>query len=92
MKPSSKWEVEDYLKYWKFYIKFQTSRPYMEISWRRWKIDSIFKHMAKYLGKSAEQCKSKDENMKRIYEDQSDIIETAISKLRKVEQTDEEAF
>ena len=48
--------------------------------------------MAKYLGKSVEQCKSKDENMKRIYEDQSDIIETAISKLRKVEQTDEEAF
>lgn len=52
------------MKYWKFYVVYQTLKPYQKISWTNWKGDSIYKYMAKFVGKTAKQCKSKDQNMK----------------------------
>jgi hypothetical protein len=64
LKENSKWSHKDDLKFWKFYVFYQTQKPYQKISWIKWKRDSIYKHMATFIGKTAKQCKSKDQNMK----------------------------
>jgi hypothetical protein len=58
--PTSKWTDNDIIKYWKFYIKMALSMPYLCISWKSWKIDSLFIKMSKTLDKKPEQCKSFD--------------------------------
>jgi hypothetical protein len=37
--------------------------------------------MEKYVNKTAKQCKSKDENMKKKYVDKTDIIDLALQRL-----------
>ncbi len=39
--------------------------PYLYLSYRNWKSDSIFKKMALYVNKTDDQCKSHDLNIKK---------------------------
>jgi|JI61114C2RNA_FD_contig_31_331295_length_688_multi_7_in_0_out_0_1 hypothetical protein len=63
----SKWTTEDEKKYWKFFIHYKVTHPYLKISWTKWKNDSIYKEMGKFVKKLPGQCKSKDQNMKKKY-------------------------
>lgn len=89
LKENSKWSSKDLARYWKFYLKYQISRPYQSISWGQWKSDSIYKHMSLDLGKTPVQCKSKDQNMKTKLKKQGiDIIDNAVAQLKKIQDED----
>ncbi len=82
---SSKWTEIDLIKYWLFYLDYQIKKPFQKTSWENWKGDSIYKDMEKFIGKTAKQCKSKDQNMKtKLYGDSNDgdIVQLAIKKLK----------
>ena len=81
MNSKSKWTDKDMVKYWKFFLVYQIKNPEQNLSWTKWKIDSIYKHMAEFVEKSPKQCKSKDQNMKRKFYPNKDISEMAIIKL-----------
>ena len=56
--------------------------PFLCISWKSWKIDSLFIKMSKALNKKPEQCKSFDERMKHTYADKHrDLLDIAYLKL-----------
>jgi hypothetical protein len=82
MNSKSKWTDKDMVKYWKFFLVYQIKNPEQNLSWTKWKIDSIYKHMAEFVEKSPKQCKSKDQNMKRKFYPNKDISEMAIIKLQ----------
>ena len=85
MGDNSKWSSIDEINYWKYCISYQIKRPYQNLSWVTWKCDSFYKEMAKFVGKTSKQCKSKDQNMKSKYGDRlgGNITEIAVEKLRK---------
>ena len=88
MNPKSKWTKRDEIKYWKFYLVYQTKNPQQKLSWENWKRDSIYKHMAEFVEKSPKQCKSKDQNMKTKFYPEKDILEMAIIKLEEFKEID----
>lgn len=71
------------MKYWEFFIYFKTLYPYLNISWKKWKFDSIYKEMAKFVKKTSQQCKSKDQNMRRKFLKQGfDVLEVALKQIK----------
>ena len=81
------------MKYWKFYVKLAIQMPYICVSWKSWKIDSIFIQMYKALDKKPEQCKSFDERMKHSYvKKQIDLLDVAYAKLQQFADYDEETY
>lgn len=88
----SKWTIEDEKKYWEFFIHYKITNPYLKISWIKWKNDSIYKEMGKFVKKLPGQCKSKDQNMKKKYLDKAngfDVLEVALMKLKSFAEKDE---
>lgn len=64
-----------------------------KISWKKWKCESIYKEMGKFVNKTSKQCKSKDQNMKKKYLDKEgrhDVLDIAIMKLQSFSEKDEE--
>ena len=88
MNPKSKWTKRDEIKYWKFYLVYQTKNLQQKLSWGNWKRDSIYKHMAEFVEKSPKQCKSKDQNMKIKFYPEKDILQMAIIKLEQFKEID----
>ncbi len=67
--------------------------PYISVSWKSWKIDSIFIRMSKALNKKPEQCKSFDERMKNSYSKKEiDLLDVAYVKLQEFANSDEEIY